>query len=332
MTTRTGILGFLAASALFGAATYKVTGHWNIGGEGGWDYVCVDSAAHRLYVSHATKAVVLDSDSGKVVGEIPNTPGIHGIAVAPKAGLGFTSNGKDNSISVFDLKTLALKTKIKVGGNPDAIQYEPTANVIITFNGSSKDATVVSVEGLAVLNHLPLGSKPEFSATDGKGNVWVNLEDKNSLAKLGGAPLKVLHTWPLAGCESPSGLAFDAKNRRVFSVCDNEVMVVSDADTGKQMAKLPIGKGADGVGFDPIGMNALASAGEDGVVTVVHEAAPDKFAVAGTIPTMKSARTIGVDETTGRAFLPAAVMMPPAPGSKRGTAKPGTFEILVLGN
>ncbi len=331
MTRRT-IPTFLLAAALCAAvAGYKVTAHWKIGGEGGWDYVAVDSEAHRLYVSHATKAVVLDTDSGKVVGEIPDTQGIHGIAIVPKAGLGFTSNGKDNSVSVFDLKTLAVKRKIKVGANPDAIQYEPLSNVLVTFNGTSKDATVISVEGLAALNNIPLGAKPEFSAADGKGNIWVNLEDKNSVVKMSGSPLKVVNTWPLSGCDEPSGLALDAKNRRVFSVCGNKVMTVLDADSGKQLAKLPIGDGADGVAFDPIGMNALASNGADGTVTVVHESSPDKFSVAGTIPTMKSARTIGIDPANGRAFLPAADMLPPAPGSKRGTAKANSFEILVLG-
>lgn len=305
----------LLAVLCLAAASYKVTAHWPIGGEGGWDYVYVDSDAHRLYVSHATKAVVLDSDSGKILGEIPDTPGIHGIAVVPKVGLGFTSNGKDNSVSVFDLKTLTLRRKIKVGANPDAIQFEPLSNVLVTFNGTSKDATVISVEGLAVLNNIPLGAKPEFSAADGKGNIWVNLEDRNSLVKMSGSPLRVANTWPLGGCEEPSGLAFDAKNRRIFSVCSNKVMTVLDADSGKQLAKLPIGAGADGVAFDPIGMNALASNGADGTVTVVHESSPDKFAVTGTVPTMKGARTIGIDTTTGRAFLPA---------------KSASFEILVL--
>ena len=330
MITRRALFGFALAASLLAANGYKVATHWAIGGDGGWDYATFDPDAHRLYVSHATKAVVLDSDTGRIIGEIADAPGIHGIAIAPKAGLGFTSNGRENTITAFDLKTLAVRKKIKVGTNPDAIQYEPTANVIITFNGGSKDATVVSVEGLAVLSTLPLGSKPEFSATDGKGSVWVNLEDKNALVRLGGAPLRVLNTWPLDGCDGPSGLAIDPKNRRVFSVCGNKVMTVLDADNGKQIARLPIGDGADGVVFDSGSMNILASAGEDGVVTVIHESTPDKFAVATTIPTKKSARTIAIDSATGRAFLPAAEMAPPAAGSKRPTAKPGTFEIIVL--
>lgn len=320
-----------AAAAAAPAPAYRVVDKIQIGGEGGWDYVFMDSAARRLYVSHATKVVVVDADAAKVVGEIPDAPGVHGVAVAEKLGRGFTSNGRENTVSIFDLKTLALIKKVKVGENPDAIIYEPASGRVFTFNGRSKDATALDAATGEVAGTIPLGGKPEFAAVDGKGNLYVNNEDTNEIMALDPRALKVVRHSPLTGCEAPSGLAFDVPHRRLFSVCSNKVMVVTDSESGKVLGTAPIGAGCDGVAFDS-GF-AFASNGGDGTVTVVGESG-GKFAVAETVPTERSARTITVDPKTHKLYLPAAVYAPPSGEGKQGgrpAMQPNSFHLIVLG-
>ena len=301
-----------------------------IGGEGGWDYVYVDSDARRVYVSRGTHTMVLDADTYAVVGDIPDTQGVHGIAIASDLGRGFTSNGRANTVTVFDLKTLKAISTVQTDGNPDAILYDSVSKRVFTFNGRGKNSTAINAADGTVVGTISLNGKPEFAAADGKGAVYVNNEDTSDLYHLDAQSLKELHHWPLAPCKSPSGLAMDVKNRRLFSVCDEKVMAVVNADTGAVVATPAICEGPDAAGFDPSTGYAFASCG-DGNLTVIHEDSPDKFTVVENVPTKKSARTMGLDLKTHNIFLPAADFDPPAPGERRGKMKPGSFVLLVVG-
>ena len=323
----------IAVSALAAPPTYKIADKIKVGGEGGWDYVYVDSAAQRLYASHATKAIVIDLASGKVVGEIADTQGIHGIAIAPDLGRGFTSNGRENSVTIFDSKTLKVISKVMVPGkNPDSIIYEPVSKRIFTFNGGSKDATSIDAKTGMVLATFPVDGKPEFSQVDGKGHIYVNNEDKAEIYEIDAQKNAVLKHYSIAPCEAPSGLALDNAKRRLYSVCENKLMIISNPDTGKVLGMAPIGAGADGVAFDD--GYAYSSNGVDGNMTIVGETSPGKFEIVGTMPTQRSARTIGSDPKTHKLYLPAAELGP-APETKdgkkgRAALIPDTFSILVL--
>jgi YVTN family beta-propeller protein len=308
---------------------YRVTKTLAIGGDDGWDYVGIDSSARRVYVSHGTHVVVLDADSGKVVGDIPDTQGVHGIAIAADEGRGFTSNGRANTVTVFDLKTLKTVTTVKAGTNPDAIVYDPATKRVFTMNGRSQDTTAINVADNTVGGTLALGGKPEFAVADGKGNIYVNIEDKSELVHFDSKTLKILNRWPMAPCQEPSGLAADWKSRRLFAGCDNKLMAVISADDGKVVATVPIGDGVDANAFDPELNLAFASTG-DGNLTIAHEDGPDKYTTVATVPTKKSARTMGLDIKAHQIFLPAADFDPPAPGERRGKMKPGSFVVLVV--
>jgi DNA-binding beta-propeller fold protein YncE len=323
---------FSAAAVAAPAPAYHVVNTIHIGGEGGWDYIYMDAAARRLYVSHATKVVVVDADTGKITGEIPDTQGVHGVAVAAKLGRGFTSNGRENTVSIFDLKTLALLKKVKVGENPDAIIYEPVSNRVFTFNGRSKDATALDAATGEIAGTIPLGGKPEFSVVDGRGRLYVNNEDTNEIMEIDPRGLKVMRRSPLTGCEAPSGLAFDVPHHRLFSVCSNKVMVVTDSESGKVVGTAPIGAGCDGVAFDE-GF-AFSSNGGDGTVTVAGESG-GKYTAVATVPTARSARTITVDPKTHNLYLPAAEYVPAPQGEgrqgQRPQMAPDSFHLIVLG-
>jgi len=320
----------LAVSAAPGASGYKVIKTVPISGEGGWDYVYVDSDARRIYVSHATQVVVLDADSYEVVGSIPDTQGVHGIAIASDLGRGFTSNGRSNDVTIFDLKTLKTIGTVKTDANPDAIVYDSVSRRVFTFNGRGKNTTAINAADGTVAGTLALGGKPEFAVADGKGGIFVNNEDTSELIQIDSQKITETHRWPLAPCKSPSGLAMDRKNRRLFAVCDEKVMAVVNADTGKVVATPTIGEGVDASAFEPATQLAFASNG-DGTLTVVHEDSPDKFTVVENVPTKRSARTMALDLKTHNIFLPAADFDPPAPGERRGKMKPGSFVLLVLG-
>jgi len=320
----------LAVSAAPGASGYKVIKTVPISGEGGWDYVYVDSDARRIYVSHATQVVVLDADSYEVVGSIPDTQGVHGIAIASDLGRGFTSNGRSNDVTIFDLKTLKTIGTVKTDANPDAIVYDSVSRRVFTFNGRGKNTTAIDAADGTVAGTLALGGKPEFAVADGKGSIFVNNEDTSELIQIDSHKITETHRWPLAPCKSPSGLAMDRKNRRLFAVCDEKVMAVVNADTGKVVATPTIGEGVDASAFEPATQLAFASNG-DGTLTVVHEDSPDKFTVVENVPTKRSARTMALDLKTHNIFLPAADFDPPAPGERRGKMKPGSFVLLVLG-
>jgi len=324
------VVGSSSRAAAAGSSGYHVIKTIPVPGDDGWDYVAVDSAARRIYISHGTHVVVMNADTYAIEGDIPDTPGVHGIAIAPDLGRGFISSGRANTATIFDLKTLKTIGTAKTDANPDAITYDSVSKRVFTFNGRGKNATVINATDSAVVGTIPLGGKPEFAVADGKGKIFVNNEDTSEVMEIDTQKLTVTHHWPLAPCKSPSGLAMDLKNRRLFSGCDDKVMVAVNADTGKVVANLTIGDGVDANAFDPATDYAFASNGE-GTLTVIHEDSPDKFTVIDNVPTKRSARTMGLDLKTHNIFLPAADFDPPAPGERRGKMKPGSFIILVVG-
>ena len=331
------IILLVATVALAAAApAYKVVNTYKVGGDGGWDYLTADSAARRLYISRATHVIVLDLDSGKTVGDIADTPGVHGIALAPELGRGFTSNGREGTVSIFDLKTLATSSKVKVGDNPDAILYDPATKRVFTFNGRSQDSTAIDATNGKVLGTIKLDGKPEFAASDGKGGLWVNIEDKSELVSIDPNKLEVKSKWPLAPCTEPSGLSIDKKNHRLFVGCDNKMMAVVNADTGKVLATPAIGEGVDATAFDDQAGLAFASCGGDGVLTVVKEESTDKFSVAENVPTEKGARTLALDSKTHNVFVVTAKFGPPPAATAdnphpRRSIVPDSFVVLVVG-
>ena len=314
---------------------YHLVNKIEVGGEGGWDALTVDSGAHRLYVSHGTHVVVIDTSTDKVVGDIPNTNGIHGIAIADKLGRGFTSNGRDNTVTIFDLKTLKPIDTVKTDKNPDIIIFDPVSGQIFCFNGGSANATVIDAATGKVTGTVALGGKPEFAVGDGKGTVFVNLEDKSEVASIDSKKLAVTARWPIAPGEEPTGLAMDTKTRRLFIVCGNKKMIVLNADTGKVVADLATGEGTDGAEFDPGTKLAFSSNGE-GTLTVVHEDSKDKFTIVENVKTAPRARTMAVDTRTHKVYLPTAQFGPtPAPTAAqprpRAPMIPNSFVILVFG-
>ena len=318
-----------AAPPGVGSSRYHVARTIALPGDEGWDYLAVDSDARRVYVSRASHVVVLDADSGSVVGDIPDTQGVHGIAIATDLGRGFTSNGRANAVTIFDLKNLNVIGTVKTGTGPDAIVYDASSKRVFTMNAQSHDATAIDGSNGSVVGTLALGGTPEFAVADGKGSVFVNIEDKSELVEFDPQKLTVMHRWPLTPCEEPSGLAMDRKNRRLFAGCGNKMMGIVNADTGRVIATSPIGQGVDANAFDPETAFAFASNGE-GTITVVHEESPEKFTVVDNVPTKRSARTMGLDLKTHNIFLSAADFDAPAPGERRGKMKPHSFVLLVV--
>jgi DNA-binding beta-propeller fold protein YncE len=332
-----GWLIVLAAAAALAAAGpgYKVVNTYQVGGDGGWDYLTADAAARRLYISRATHVMVLDLDTGKTVGDIADTPGVHGIALAQELGRGFVSNGREGTVTIFDLKTLGTSSKVKVGENPDAILYDAATKRVFTFNGRSQDSTAIDASQGTVLGTIKLDGKPEFAASDGKGEIFVNIEDKSELVAIDPSKLEVKAKWPLAPCESPSGLSMDRKNRRLFVGCENKMMAVVNADTGKVLATPAIGDGVDATTFDDETGLAFASCGE-GVLTVVREESPEKFSVAENVPTQAGARTLALDSKTHNVYVVTAKFGPPPAATAdnphpRRTVLPDSFVVLVVG-
>jgi DNA-binding beta-propeller fold protein YncE len=316
--------------------SYKLTGHFPVGGDGGWDYLTVDAPSRRLFVSRSTHVMVVDADSGKILGDIPSTEGVHGIALAPGLKRGFTSNGRSSTVTVFDLATLQVTSRVKTTGeNPDAILFEPVTKRVFTFNGRGKNATAIDAASGDIAGTVPLGGKPEFCASDASGRIFVNIEDKNEVAVIDAQKLTVEARWPLAPCEEPSGMAIDEKSQRLFVGCRNRLLVVMSTSDGRIVSKLPIGEENDAVAFDPeIGL-VLASNG-DGTLTLMRETSPNTYAVVQTVATKKSARTLAIDTKTHHAFLPAADFgPPPLPTAEsphpRPSLVPGSFQILVVG-
>jgi DNA-binding beta-propeller fold protein YncE len=301
-----------------------------IGGEGGWDYLSVDSAAHRLYVSHATKAVVIDIAKDVVVGEIADTPGIHG-AIATTPGRVFTSNGRGNNASIVDTKSWKTIGKVETQGNPDFILFEPKQKEVYTFNGAGKSATVIGAESGKVVTTIPLGGKPEAAVADpAEGRVYVNIEDRSTLAVIDIATHAVVATWPIAPGEEASGLAIDTKLHRLFIVSGNKMILMMDAATGKIVYSVPIGAGVDAAWFDPGTGYVFASSG-DGTTTIAHEDSPAKLTVIQTLKTERGARTMALDPATHRIYLASAKFSEPPAGGGRATIVPNSLRILVYG-
>jgi DNA-binding beta-propeller fold protein YncE len=326
------VIGLSARAAA--APGYKVVNTYKIGGDGGWDYLLADAATRRLYISRATHVMVLDLDSGKVVGDIADTPGVHGIALAPELGRGFTSNGREGTVSIFDLKTLATSSKVKVGENPDAILYDGATKRVFTFNGKSQDSTAIDATNGSVLGTIKLDGTPEFAASDGKGEIFVNIEDKSELAAIDANKMEIKTRWPLAPCQEPSGLSMDRTSRRLFVGCDNKMMALVNADSGKVLATSAIGEGVDATAFDDGTGLAFASCGA-GVLTVIREDSPDKLSVAENVPTQAGARTMALDSKTHNAYVVTAKFGPPPAASAdnphpRRTILPDSFVVLVL--
>ena len=328
-------ISLLTTIATAADSGFHVIKTYKLGGDGGWDYLNLDSSSRRLYISRATHVIVIDADSGKPVGDIPDTPGVHGIALAPELGRGFISNGREGTVTIFDIQSLKVITKVKAGDNPDAILYDPATKRVFTFNGKSHDSTAIDAAKGTVLGTIKLEGKPEFAVSDGKGEIFVNIEDKSQLDAIDPAKLEVKSRWPLAPCEEPSGLAIDRKNRRLFSGCDNKMMAVVDADSGKVIATPAIGDGVDATAYDEGTGLAFASCGE-GVLTVVREESPSKFSVAENVKTQEGARTLALDDKTHQVFVVTAKFgPPPAPTADnphpRHSILPDSFVVLVVG-
>ena len=305
---------------------YEQTAKWTLGGEGGWDYLTLDPAGNRLFIAHSTTILVIDLGTGKQVGEIPAN-GAHGIALVPEKHLGFSTNGRAGTVTVFDSETLKPQSEIKAGENPDAIMYDSHSGKVIVMNGRSKDLMAIDPATLKVVATIPLGGKLEFAAADA-GHVYVNVEDTGEIASIDSKTWKLSQRWKLNGCEEPSGLALDDKLGHLFAVCGNKQMVIVDTRTGKQIASVPTGGGTDAAAFDPDKKLAFASNGE-GTLTVVRRAKGGKYEVAGNVATARGARTMALDPKSHKIYLATAEFGPPAEGQKRPSVKPGTFVVLV---
>lgn len=324
----------LAVTCLPGfSQNYKVTGTVQIGGTGGWDYLTADSQDRKLFVSHGSEVVVVNLDSHQVVGHVTGLTRIHGIAVAPELGTGFISDGGANEVVFFGLNDLAVKKRVKTGSNPDGIVYDSFSKRVFTFNGRSSDATAVDAQTGVVAGTISLGGKPEFPVSDGKGNVYANIEDKSEIVHIDPKTLKVQNHWPLAPCESPSGLAIDASNDTLFSVCDNKMMAVVNGTSGKVIATPAIGEGPDAAAYDPGTHQAFSSNGESGTLTVVSTGG-GSYKDVQTVTTQRGARTMALDDKTSTIYLATAEFGPPAASSNGGRArpsiKPGTFKLLIV--
>ena len=320
----------LLASGFAGTPSYKVVNHFKPGGDGGWDYLAVDGPGRHIYVSRGTRVQVVNADTGQLEKEIPDTQGVHGIALAPELHRGFISAGRANKIVVFDDKTFATTGTVDAGENPDAILYDPTTKRVFAFNGRSKSATIVDAQTLKVLSTLPLSGKPEYSQHDDHGNVYVNIEDLHKIAHIDAKNMKVVEEWDLGKCEEPSGLAIDRKKSRLFAGCGNQEMAIVDYKAGKLLAEVPIGKGVDGAEFDPSTGYAFSANGRDGTISVVGETSPGKFEAVQTPETMRSARTIVLDPKTHHLILPAAKFGEAQQG-QRPPMVPDSFELVVVG-
>jgi DNA-binding beta-propeller fold protein YncE len=326
------LMATAATTAIHKPADYRVLSHVALGGEGGWDYLAFDPGTRHLFISRGDRVLVFNPQTRKVVGTIPGTAGVHGIAIAADLHRGFTSNGKDASVTEFDLTTLKTVANIAgTGSNPDAILYDGASHHVFTFNGKSESASVIDPAKAAVIATIALPGKPEFAVSDGVGHVYVNIENKSELVQLDTASNKVVHVWPLAPCESPSGLAIDTRHHRLFSVCDNQQMAVTDAADGHQVAMVPIGSGPDAVVFDATASMIYSSNGESGTITAVHQDDADHYRVTATIPTQTSARTLALDPKLHRLYLSAARLGKTRQANGRPTMEPNSFGIITVG-
>lgn len=329
------LLAAFSAAPVFaqGPSGYHLIDTIKVGGEGGWDILIADPKDKRLFVSHGSHVVVIDTATDKVIGDIPKTNGVHGIAFGTK--YGFTTNGRDNAVTMFDLKSLAVTATIPTDKNPDALVYDKATDHVFVFNGRGNNATVIDADSGKVIGTVALGGKPEFGVSDEKGKVFVNLEDKSEIVEIDAKTMTVLAHWPLAPGKEPSGLAIDTKTHRLFSACDNQ-MVVVDSASGHIVATVPTGEGTDGMEFDASLKYVFAPAGGDGKLVVIHEDTPDKYTLVENVVTQPRARTMTIDTKTHKVYLPTAQFgATPAPTKEqprpRAPMIPDSFAILVYG-
>jgi YVTN family beta-propeller protein len=324
------LLGTIACAHGDTSSFYQANGEISFGGQGGWDDLSADPASHRLFVSHSDRVVVIDTDKNVVIKEILETPGVHGIAIAHDLKKAFSSNGKEGKVSVINLDTLATSSKIQVGENPDAIVYEPSNQEVYAFNGRSHSVSVIDAKSEKVTMAISLPGKPEFAAVDPAAHrVFVNIEDKNSILAIDTERHKIASTWVLDGCESPSGLAIDAKNHRLFSACENQKMVMVNSETGRTITSIPTGEGTDGAAFDPLLGLLFSPNGKSGTITIAREKGTDRLVVIQTLKSQVGARTMTLDPKNHRIFLPTADLQASVKGA-RPKAVDGTQRVLTF--
>jgi YVTN family beta-propeller protein len=330
------VLFLLCCAGFFTACSQKIPAvhllnTFHISSPGGWDYLAVAPGSNKLYISHGTQVNIVDKNSGDSLGIIPNTTGVHGIAFIPGLHKGYTSNGRLNTVTVFDLSTNAVLAQIPAGTNPDAIFYDAFSNRIITCNGKSKDLSVIDPVTDVVVATIPVDGRPETAVSDNAGKIFVNIEDKSEIAVVDIKNGKVVDRWSIAPGEAPTGLAYDPASKRLFAGCgDNKMLIVLDAVSGKIVRQLAIGDGCDGVAFDPSTKTIYTSNGE-GNMSVIKELSPDQYTLEATVTTKRGARTITIDEATHKIYLPTADMQAPAKPDERPKMIPGTFQVLVFG-
>ncbi len=304
-------------------------------GNDGWDYLTMDAKSRRLYVSRSSHVSVVDVDKGTVIGDIPNTSGVHGIAIDSNLGRGFTSNGRSSSVTIFDLKTLSKLGETPVGQGPDAILFDSASKRVFTFNGQGQSATAIDAQTGKVVGTIALPGRPEFAVNDGRGEIFDNIEDKNEVVALNARTLKIDHVWSLAPGDGPSGIAMDAKNRRLFAVCGNQKLIVLNTDTGQVVSTVPIGNGPDAAAYDPKSKLVFSPNGQDGTLTVIQQVSPDQYQVLSTVATQVSGRTLALATKTHHVFMAVGQVLPPPPGDtaprrRRGYVD-GTIAILEVG-
>lgn len=328
--------GLLCAVAMAQPVKYSIEKVWHIGGDGGWDYLTMDAPAHRLYIARGVRVQVVDIQTSKLVAEIGDMQGVHGIALNSDGKTGYISDGKAGMVRVFDRASMKVTTSIATQVNPDAIVFDDATKRVFAMNGKSDSATVIDSRTNKVAGTIPLPGKPEFAEADGSGNVFVNIEDKNEVVRIDARGMKVTATWPIAPCDSPSGLALDPASHRVFSVCDNQTMIVLDARSGKVVGTSAVGNGPDTMAYDAKRHLVFSPNGQDGTLTILRQESADRYTVMQTLKTQKGARTIALDSTTGKIYLvtadfgakPAATASNPHP---RPAIVPGSFVVLVVG-
>jgi hypothetical protein len=324
------VFALVSVAAAQSAGPYSITHTFTVGGDGSWDYVVPDPPNHRLFVGRQDRVMVIDEETGKLLGEVTGIKGAHGTAIAASSGRGFATSGNDQSVVMFDLKTFRTLDRIPAAEDADAIIYDPASNRVFTFNGDAHSSTVIDPVAGKQIKNLDLGGKPEYGATAGDGKIYANLTDTNEVVEIDATSATVSRRWPTTGCKNPVAMAIDTAHHRVFSGCRSGVMAVSDYQSGKVVATAPIGSGVDGAGYDARSGEAFASAA-DGTLTVIHQDAPDKYSVIQTLQTAVGSRNMGLDPSNHKVFLVSAEFGPaPAGGRGRGPVLPGTFSLLVV--
>jgi DNA-binding beta-propeller fold protein YncE len=320
-----------AAAALLGqtTASYHVTHTYALGGEGGWDYVVPDPSNHRLFIARQNRVMVVDEDSGTLLGEVKDINGAHGTAVAEGTGHGFATEGNGKSVAMFDLKTFQVLGRIPAAEDADAILYDSTSKRVFTLNGDAHSSTVIEPKAGTLITNIELGGKPEYGASAGDGKVYANLVDTAEVVEIDAKSATVTRRWSTAPCKQPVSMAIDTAHHRLFSGCRSGVMAVADYQAGKVVATVPIGAGVDGAGYDAASSNAFAS-NADGTLTVIHQDSPDQYKVVDSVPTPQGSRNMGLDPTNHRVFVVSAKFGPVPPGGRRGPVLPGSFALMVI--